>query len=386
MRRDRDQLQASLSVTTSELTRTSHTLAELEDAYARIDSALTAALSEIDAKRIVISDLETRLMTQSARGDDFERALGERHSELSDERKRLATLAKSFDVGTGARSHPGAAYSRNRSGARRQGHRNFDAHVETGQRKSGSSRAGSSKLSEFFGRERGTASAHQGSGRPDSRAGQAAATLPSEADTKSNPGVSNNNPKNAGKSYRKRKPLGLTILLRIELSDCAHPGSPAAGITGVVPGSGTGAGTRHIGCRIDRWTNHAVALLQLVTQGRARIRRIFGLNFSAGTSFGAGMLGACCGKTGVWAASRCQWRTWRFQRQESIRFMNPLLSRRNGSHSHGFRRSYSAACGFCARHLQVHMTQSLCDWTGLAVTDRASIDGHDRQHEIRCAG
>lgn len=96
MRRDRDQLQASLSVTTSELTRTSHTLVELEDAYAGIDAALTAALSEIDAKRIVISDLETRLMTQSARGNDFERALGERHSELSDERKRLAVLTKSL--------------------------------------------------------------------------------------------------------------------------------------------------------------------------------------------------------------------------------------------------------------------------------------------------
>jgi chromosome segregation ATPase len=96
MRRDRDQLQASLSVTTSELTRTSHTLAELEDAYSGIDAALTAALSEIDAKRIVISDLETRLMTQNARGDDFERALGERHSELSDERKRLTVLTKSL--------------------------------------------------------------------------------------------------------------------------------------------------------------------------------------------------------------------------------------------------------------------------------------------------
>ena len=96
MRRDRDQLRASLSVTTSELTRTSHTLTELEEAYSQIDAALTAALSEIDAKRIVISDLETRLMTQTARGDDFERALGERHSELSDERKRLTVLTKSL--------------------------------------------------------------------------------------------------------------------------------------------------------------------------------------------------------------------------------------------------------------------------------------------------
>ncbi|HZW46491.1 MAG TPA: hypothetical protein VFF61_03110, partial [Microvirga sp.] len=55
---------------------------------------LTAALNEINAKRIAISDLETRLMTQTARGNDFERALHERHSELSDERKRLADLAR----------------------------------------------------------------------------------------------------------------------------------------------------------------------------------------------------------------------------------------------------------------------------------------------------
>ena len=33
-------------------------------------------------------------MTQTARGNDFERALNERHSELSDERLRLAELAK----------------------------------------------------------------------------------------------------------------------------------------------------------------------------------------------------------------------------------------------------------------------------------------------------
>ncbi|WP_210485189.1 hypothetical protein [Microvirga antarctica] len=96
MRRDRDQLQASLAVTASELTRTSHSLAEREEAYAQIDAALTAALSEIDSRRIAISDLETRLMTQKARGDDFERALGDRHSELSDERKRLAGLAKNL--------------------------------------------------------------------------------------------------------------------------------------------------------------------------------------------------------------------------------------------------------------------------------------------------
>ena len=109
MRTDRDQLRASLSVTTSELTRTSHTLTDLEEAYTQIDAALTAALSEIDAKRIVISDLETRLMTQTARGDDFERALGERHSELSDERKRSDRADKKPDGRAGTRADPGTA-------------------------------------------------------------------------------------------------------------------------------------------------------------------------------------------------------------------------------------------------------------------------------------
>jgi chromosome segregation ATPase len=78
----------------TELLHTQEKLARLEAEYADTDRRLTAALSEIDAKRIGISDLETRLMTQTARGNDFERALNERHSELSDERKRLATLAK----------------------------------------------------------------------------------------------------------------------------------------------------------------------------------------------------------------------------------------------------------------------------------------------------
>ena len=36
------------------------------------------------------------LMTQTARGNDFERALDERQSELSDERLRIAELARRF--------------------------------------------------------------------------------------------------------------------------------------------------------------------------------------------------------------------------------------------------------------------------------------------------
>lgn len=80
----------------NELLHLGDKLARLETDFADAQRRLTASLSELDTKRITISDLETRLMTQTARGNDFERALGERHSELSDERLRLAELAKSL--------------------------------------------------------------------------------------------------------------------------------------------------------------------------------------------------------------------------------------------------------------------------------------------------
>jgi chromosome segregation ATPase len=95
-RRELENAQADLIRTRGEMVRTSEKLNRREMDFTDADGRLTAALSELDAKRITISSLETRLMTQKARGDDFERALGERHSELSDERQRLAQLAKSL--------------------------------------------------------------------------------------------------------------------------------------------------------------------------------------------------------------------------------------------------------------------------------------------------
>ncbi len=92
-----------LDIAQTERAKLKNELLHLEDKVARLETdftdaqrRLTASLSELDTKRITISDLETRLMTQTARGNDFERALGERHSELSDERLRLAELAKSL--------------------------------------------------------------------------------------------------------------------------------------------------------------------------------------------------------------------------------------------------------------------------------------------------
>ncbi|MBB4038979.1 chromosome segregation ATPase [Microvirga flocculans] len=88
--------QQERSRTKAELVHAEEKLSRFEADLADAERRLTAALSEVDTKRITISDLETRLMTQTSRGNDFERALGEHRSELSDERLRLAELAKSL--------------------------------------------------------------------------------------------------------------------------------------------------------------------------------------------------------------------------------------------------------------------------------------------------
>src|SRR5919107_5890470 len=95
-RMELDLAQHERSKLKADLIHTEEKLIRLETEFTDTQRRLTGSLSELDTKRITISDLETRLMTQTARGNDFERALGERHSELSDERLRLAELAKSL--------------------------------------------------------------------------------------------------------------------------------------------------------------------------------------------------------------------------------------------------------------------------------------------------
>jgi chromosome segregation ATPase len=82
-----------LASTKAELAITQDRLEAREVEFADLDGRHTAALSELDAKRITVSDLETRLSMQTGRADDFERALGDRRGELTDERKRLTDLA-----------------------------------------------------------------------------------------------------------------------------------------------------------------------------------------------------------------------------------------------------------------------------------------------------
>ncbi len=95
-RADLDRTHSSLSATRAELTRTQDKLASLEAAYADLDGRHTETLRDLDAKRITVSDLETRLGTQTVRADEFERALKEGRTELSDERRRLADLARNL--------------------------------------------------------------------------------------------------------------------------------------------------------------------------------------------------------------------------------------------------------------------------------------------------
>jgi chromosome segregation ATPase len=95
-RMELDLTQSDRTKIRTELLHTQEKLTRLEAEYADADQRLTTALSDLDAKRIAISDLETRLMTQTARGNDFERGLKERHAELTQERSRLSDLAKSL--------------------------------------------------------------------------------------------------------------------------------------------------------------------------------------------------------------------------------------------------------------------------------------------------
>lgn len=96
IRRELDTTQSELIRTKASLERAEERANERDGAHRDAEDRLSAALGELDVKRITISDLETRLMTQTGRGNDFERALNERHSELSDERKRLTELAKNL--------------------------------------------------------------------------------------------------------------------------------------------------------------------------------------------------------------------------------------------------------------------------------------------------
>lgn len=87
---------ANLAQTRTELLATQDRLSRRDTEYTDLDTRHAAALGEIDTRRITISDLETRLATQTARGDEFERALGDRRAELAEERQRLAELARNL--------------------------------------------------------------------------------------------------------------------------------------------------------------------------------------------------------------------------------------------------------------------------------------------------
>ncbi len=78
--------EATLSDTRGDLADTREAFAQLKSAHADLASRHDATLQENDARRIAIADLETRLTTQTRRGDDLDKRLGERRTELAAER------------------------------------------------------------------------------------------------------------------------------------------------------------------------------------------------------------------------------------------------------------------------------------------------------------
>jgi chromosome segregation ATPase len=91
-----ERTKTSLADTRAELLLLQEKLEAKDAEHASLEGRHSGLLSELDTKRITISDLETRLATQTARGDEFDRALNDRRGELSDERQRLADFAKNL--------------------------------------------------------------------------------------------------------------------------------------------------------------------------------------------------------------------------------------------------------------------------------------------------
>ena len=89
-------MSATLASTKTELALTQDRLEIREAEFADLDARHMAALSDLDTKRITISDLGTRLGLQTDRCNDFERSLADRRRELSEERERLAELAQAL--------------------------------------------------------------------------------------------------------------------------------------------------------------------------------------------------------------------------------------------------------------------------------------------------
>ena len=91
-----DTTAAALAETRTALAAAEERLAGRETAFTELDLRHTATLTEFDAKRITISDLETRLGTQTSRADELEHGFSQHKAELSQERQRVADLAQSL--------------------------------------------------------------------------------------------------------------------------------------------------------------------------------------------------------------------------------------------------------------------------------------------------
>ncbi len=173
--------QATLSDTRGDLADTREAFAQLKRTHADLATRHDATLQENDARRIAIADLETRLTTQTRRGDDLDKRLAERRIELAaertahertraalaDEQARGAVLDRRFAEATAAAERAAAdAATRAAELAETRGERDLaraiaaDAHAALAAAREATGRL-EARISDIQARERALGAAHE---------------------------------------------------------------------------------------------------------------------------------------------------------------------------------------------------------------------------------
>lgn len=89
--------QGDLAGTRGDLADTREAFTQLKSAQADLQGRHDRALQDIDAKRIAIADLETRVAVQTQRGDELDKRLAQRSAELAAERTAHAETRAALD-------------------------------------------------------------------------------------------------------------------------------------------------------------------------------------------------------------------------------------------------------------------------------------------------
>ncbi|MGP9819591.1 hypothetical protein ACTZWW_06215 [Salinarimonas sp. NSM] len=173
--------EATLADTRGDLADTREAFAQLKRTHADLAARHDATLQENDARRIAIADLETRLTTQTRRGDDLDKRLADRRVELAaertaheqtraalaDEQARGAVLDRRFAEATAAAEREAAsAATRAAELAETRGERDLaraiaaDAHAALAAAQETAARL-EARIGEIQARERALGAAHE---------------------------------------------------------------------------------------------------------------------------------------------------------------------------------------------------------------------------------